>query len=155
MQYKTSLVASLLASLVAALSFESAFASRATAGSSDLATLYLVASILLDAILLKMPSENPTHTEILRPILVRCLVHLALLILECRGKRPVFSILDESQSPEELNSTLSKVFFGWINPILLQGYRNILVDQDLPPLSRDIRPEVSRKAILQAWSQPG
>ncbi|KAK0708156.1 putative ABC transporter [Lasiosphaeris hirsuta] len=57
------------------------------------------------------------------------------------------------QSPEECSGILSKAFFFWINPILARGYRNILIQHDLPHLSRDMRPEAIREGILKAWSQ--
>lgn len=83
-------------------------------------------------------------------------MHSALLILECCVQgRPAFSELNKQQSPEELYGVLGRVLFTWINPILLRGYRGILVNQDSPPLGQDMKPEFTRKAILQAWSQRG
>jgi hypothetical protein len=156
-ELETSFVASLLASLLAALglSLLLLLEQQRSLKSSDLATIYLVASILCDVVTLTMPSGVSTHIGLSRPILFRCFTHLALLILECRSKRPVFNALKNPQSLEELSGVLSRVFFTWINPILLQGYRNILVDQDLPPLSRDMKPEFTRKAILRTWDQRG
>ncbi|KAH8689022.1 putative ABC transporter [Talaromyces proteolyticus] len=57
------------------------------------------------------------------------------------------------QSPEELHGVLSRVFLIWINRVLLRGYKNILVNQDAPPLSPDTKPEVTRRRMLSAWSQ--
>ena len=122
---------------------------------SDLAILYLVAAILCDAVVLTMPSEVLEHTDISRPVLVRCFMHFVLLVLECRTKRSAFSALNNHLSLEELHSVLSRALFTWINPILFQGYKNILVDQDLSSLSRDMKPEFTRDAILRAWSQRG
>jgi hypothetical protein len=83
-------------------------------------------------------------------------MHSALLVLECCAKgRPAFSGLNKQQSPEELYGVLGRVLFTWINPILLRGYRGILVNHDSPPLGQDMKPEFTRKAILQAWSQRG
>ncbi|KAH8684429.1 putative ABC transporter [Tricladium varicosporioides] len=80
-------------------------------------------------------------------------MHLILLILEFLVKPSALKFINEPQSPEELNGILGRVFFTWVNSILLQGYRRILVDQDLPPLSWDLKPEVTREKILQAWKQ--
>ncbi len=157
MKYDPIFVVSLIASLVATLGLSLLLyvEQQRSLKPSNLATLYLVASILCDVVLLTMPSEIYNETEILLPVLARLFVHLTLLILECQTKRPAYSPLNGRQSPEELSGILSRIFFAWINPILLQGYRNILVSQDLPPLSRDMEPEVTRKAILQAWGQRG
>ena len=69
------------------------------------------------------------------------------------SKRLVYSILNKPQAPEELSGIFSSVFFTWINPILIQGYKNILADQNLPPLRQDLKPEVTRQAMIQAWYQ--
>jgi hypothetical protein len=121
---------------------------------SDLATLYLVAAILCDVVLLTIRSGIP-YPQIWRPVLARCSIHVALLILESYAKYPASMFLEARRSPEELNSVLSKVFFTWINPLLIQGYKNILLNEDLSPISRDMKPEMTRKAILKTWAQRG
>jgi hypothetical protein len=73
------------------------------------------------------------------------------LALEC-GSNRLHSNLTMS-SPDEINNVLSRVFFTWINAILLQGYRRILVDYDLPPLARNMQPKRTREAMLRAWAQ--
>ena len=156
-QYKTSLLLSLVASILAALGLSLLLLQeqQRSPRASDLATLYLLASILCDAVYLTMPLESARHTNISHPVIIRCCIHSTLLVLESRAKNLAFSVLSKDQSPEELHGVLSRVFFAWIIPILLQGYKNILVDEDLPSLSRDIKPEFTRKAILHAWSQRG
>ncbi|KAH3540206.1 hypothetical protein KXV64_006099 [Aspergillus fumigatus] len=66
---------------------------------------------------------------------------------------PAFGDVNEHQPPEELYGILSRLLFIIINPILLRGYKSILVGRDLPTLSQGMKPEFTRKAILQAWSQ--
>ncbi|KAG2005232.1 hypothetical protein GB937_008929 [Aspergillus fischeri] len=101
-----------------------------------------------------MPSKIARHADTSRPVLLRCCMHLALLVLECcTNGGPAFSDLNKHQPPEELYGVLSRLFFIWINPILLRGYKSILVNRDLPTLSQDMKPEFARKEILQAWSQ--
>jgi ATP-binding cassette, subfamily C (CFTR/MRP), member 1 len=155
--YDTGFVASLAASLIAGLGLSPLLfqEQRRSPKPSDLAILYLVASILCDVVLLTVPFGNATHAAVWRPVFVRCLMHLALLMLESFGKRPTFRVLGNPQSPEELSGVLNRTFFTWINPILLQGYKDILVDQDLPPLTRDIDPKVTRHSMLQSWNERG
>jgi hypothetical protein len=59
------------------------------------------------------------------------------------------------QSPEEASGVLSRLFFAWINPILLRGYKSMLDTYDLPPLGLDMSAELSREAMLQAWNKRG
>ena len=150
-------LASLFASTLAALglSLLLLLEQQRSSKPSDLATLYLLASILCDAVYLTMPSETARQTNASRPVLLRCSIHVALLVLESCAKHPAFSLLSKDQSPGELHGVLSRALFTWINPILLRGYRNMLVDKDLPSLSRDVKPEFIRSAILQTWSQRG
>ncbi|KAH8596734.1 putative ABC transporter [Bisporella sp. PMI_857] len=154
-QWEITFVTSLLASLLAApgLSLLLHLEQRRSLKPSDLATLYLVAMLICDTVLLTVQSGVAAHPEISRPVQIRCCIHFVILMLELRTKRLDFNIINKQQSPEELNGVLSRAFFTWIIPILLQGYRNVLIDQDLPFLSHDIKPELTRKKILQTWSQ--
>ncbi|KAI1427713.1 putative ABC transporter [Xylaria sp. FL1777] len=154
-QYKTNFLVSLLISLLAALglSLRLFYEQQQSHKPSHLITLYLLASIICDAVYLTVPSSAAMRTGTSYPVLLRCCVHSVLLILESRARNPASGPTNKHHSPEESHGVLGRVFFTWINPILLRGYRNILVDKDLPPLSRDIKPELTRKAILQAWSQ--
>lgn len=153
--HKINFLISLFASTLAALglSLLLLLEQQRSSKPSDLATLYLLPSILCDAVYLTMPSETARQTNTSRAVIIRFSIHLALLVLESRAKNPVFSVA--SQSPEEFHGVLSRVLFTWINPILLRGYRNVLVDKDLPSLSGDIKPEFTRNAMLQIWSQRG
>jgi ATP-binding cassette subfamily C (CFTR/MRP) protein 1 len=157
-QHKTEFWLSLFFSILAALGLgllllqEQQRSHRA----SDLAALYLLASVLCDVILLAsfFRISRNVHTSLLA--LLRCCIRLTLFILECCAKQhPVSGTFSTHQSPEENHSILSRIFFIWINPILLQGYTNILGNQDLPPLNSDMKPESTRKTILHTWSQRG
>ncbi|TVY93597.1 ABC transporter [Lachnellula willkommii] len=154
-QHDSTFFVSLLVSLLAALGLSLLLflEQQRSQKPSDLATLYLLASIFCDVVVITVPSGTAERMKISRPILIRCCMHAALLLFECCGKRSAFSAVNKHQSPEELSGVLSRALFTWINPILLQGYRNILIDQDLPPLSQNMKPEVTRKAILDIWSQ--
>ena len=156
-QHDTCFFISLLISLLAApgLSLLLFLEQQRSQKPSDLATLYLLASILCDVVVLTVSSGAAERMEISRPVLIRCCMDAAILLFECCGKRSAFSAVNKHQSPEELSGVLSRALFTWINPILLRGYRNILIDQDLPPLSEDMKPEITRKKILQIWSQRG
>jgi ATP-binding cassette, subfamily C (CFTR/MRP), member 1 len=88
-------------------------------------------------------------------VLLRFCVHSVLLALECCTKRPESNALKKHHGPEEIHGILSRVLLTWINPILLQGYQNILINQDMPHLRQDMKPEVTRMAMLSAWSRRG
>ncbi|TGO29604.1 hypothetical protein BPAE_0013g00560 [Botrytis paeoniae] len=100
-----------------------------------------------------MPPKIRASSRASQPVLARCVIHSALLVLESCDERPSLSNSSNLQSPEESHGVLGRVLYTWINPILFQGYTNILIDQDLPPLSQDMKPEFTRKAMLQIWSR--
>ncbi|KAJ8063873.1 hypothetical protein OCU04_007727 [Sclerotinia nivalis] len=70
-----------------------------------------------------------------------------------RQTLPSFNAIKQHRSPDELYGLFNRIFFIWINPILVRGYNNILTDQDSPCLSQNMKPELTRKAMLQIWSQ--
>ena len=78
-----------------------------------------------------------------------------LLILKCCLQSPAVNSLHKDQPPEEYYGILNRVFFTWVVPILVQGYRKILVNEDLPPLSQDMKPKRTREAIIETWSRRG
>ncbi|KAI1326803.1 putative ABC transporter [Xylariaceae sp. FL0255] len=120
---------------------------------SDLATLYILISILCDVGYLTMPNEIAGHLDIYtsRTVLLRCCSHLAFLYL---ANDPRYNATDVGAgfSPEEHRSLLNRVLFLWINPILLQGYRHPLTHEDMPALSHEMSPCSIREAILESWS---
>ncbi|EED19894.1 oligomycin resistance ATP-dependent permease yor1, putative [Talaromyces stipitatus ATCC 10500] len=121
---------------------------------SDFTTLYLLASTLCDVIILAAPSQVDRHAYISRAVSFRCCIHSMLLVIECCTKRHAASdAIRKQRAPEERHGILSRIFFLWINPILLQWYTNVLVNQDLPPLSQYMKPELTREAMIQAWSK--
>ncbi|KAI1756695.1 putative ABC transporter [Xylaria castorea] len=120
---------------------------------SDLATLYLCASILCDVVYLTMPAKAAKPTSSSRPVVIRCIFFSALLLWECCVKHSAVHDIGDRLLSEDMRGVLSRLLFVWINPILAQGYRNILLPQDVPPLSQDMKSERTRMAMIQAWSQ--
>ncbi|CAG8955431.1 hypothetical protein HYFRA_00010296 [Hymenoscyphus fraxineus] len=148
----TSFVVSLLTSFVATLglSILLLLEQQRSYKPSDLVTLYLVAAIICDTAFLTVPSSRSRIT-ISHPVLARCVGHSVVLILQSFLRPAVYNVTIDPESPEEANGVLGRVFFTWINPILHQGYKNLLIDEDLPVLSHDIKPEATRKKILAIW----
>ncbi|KAI0535783.1 putative ABC transporter [Xylaria digitata] len=120
---------------------------------SDQVKLYFLCSIVCDGIYLTIPSGTGARLDTLRPVMFRCLAHLLLFVFECWPRDSPFSILNEHTSPEKLYGLLDRVFFTWINPILIRGYKNALINEDLPLLNQHMSSELTRIAIIEAWSQ--
>lgn len=124
---------------------------------SDLVCLYLVSSILCDVVTLTLPPSKPHPSGGQVAVLARCGGYLLLLVLE--HFRPLAVLRDPDAdpklSPEEKSSLLSRAFFSWINPFLNKGYKNLILDEELPPLGKGLKPELTRAAMLLAWEQRG
>lgn len=157
-QHKIILLVSLHASILAALGLSVLLLQEQQRShrASDLATLYLLAAILCDAVLVAIPSKIAREANTSRPVLLRCCMHSALMMLEsCSNRDLAFGDPSKYNSPEELCGVMGRLLFTWINPIILRGYRSMLGNQDMPPLREDMKPESTRKAILRTWSQRG
>ena len=130
---------------------------RRLSGPSDAVITYLVTIVACDVVVLTAPSAAPVPTEVGRLVSVRLLGHSLLLALELLNPRTPSVIADVSarQSPEEKSDLISRAFFGWINPILVQGYKNILINRDLPHLSQDVQPATARGEMLRSWNGRG
>ncbi|KAI0189383.1 putative ABC transporter [Xylaria flabelliformis] len=154
-QNETALSIALLASALAALGLSVLLflEQQRSHKASYLAILYLCASILRDAVYLAMPARTAKPTSSSRPVVVRFTVFSALLVGECYLKRSALHNISDCLLSEYTRGVLNRLLFLWINPILSRGYRNILLPQDVPPLSQDMNSDHTRMAILQAWSQ--
>ena len=88
-------------------------------------------------------------------VLARCVGYSLLLVLEHFRPRAVLRDPDADLelSPEERSSLLSRAFFSWINPILKKGYNNLILDEELPPLRKGLKPELTRATMLRAWEK--
>jgi ATP-binding cassette, subfamily C (CFTR/MRP), member 1 len=156
--YKPLFLASLFASILATLCLSLLLwhEQQRPPRAFDLVSLYLLISIICDAGYLALPSSNDGYPIASRPILFRCCLYLAFLVLEhWPAERFMFGIPNEVESHKQLHGFFSRTFFLWINPILLRGYNTILVSDDVPPLNPEMKPRDTREAMIRAWSQRG
>ncbi|KAK3301707.1 P-loop containing nucleoside triphosphate hydrolase protein [Chaetomium strumarium] len=144
------LLLSLAASLIAALGLNLLMylEQRRANKPSDLAILYLLASVACDLVALTVPSA------VRRPPPARWLLHTLLLVLES-FESPVNQAWTprKSQAPEDNSSILSRLFFAWINPVVLRGYRSLLLSDDSPPLPRDLDAKLSKQGMVESWNR--
>ncbi|CAG5123107.1 unnamed protein product [Candidula unifasciata] len=62
-------------------------------------------------------------------------LYLVELLLHCFPEKPMeTSTTDKQQSPEIAASFPSRLTFWWLNPIMSQGYREPLTEEDMPDL---------------------
>lgn len=87
------------------------------------------------------------------PILAQIVLEASLLATENLQKDHIWKTLSEDVSSEEKSSILGRTFFWWINPILVEGYHNVLLGYNLPPIDTHLSSKPTRIAMLHAWEQ--
>lgn len=120
---------------------------------STLLISYLLASIICDGVLLHLQlQESFASPHLLSAALT---LKLLLLILESINKhsylRDPFKCLPIEQTVSDLNRT----FLFWINDLILLGRSKILIYQDLPEVSEDLKSWGLRMQMEDRWAAAG
>ncbi|KAI1090683.1 ABC transporter [Rostrohypoxylon terebratum] len=120
---------------------------------SDTIILYLVACLVRDGF--ELPSNIQWQSDWLMhdPILAQIVLEASLLATENLPKDHIRQSLGEDVSSEEKCGILGRTFFWWINPILFEGYHNVLSGHDLPSINTQLLSKPTRIAVLNAWKQ--
>ncbi|KAI1382387.1 ABC transporter [Hypoxylon crocopeplum] len=120
---------------------------------SDLIVLYLLGCLIRDGFEIPWVVQRQRDWLMQDPILARMILEVALFATENLQKDRIQMSTHEDVSLEETSSILSRAFFWWINPILSEGYRNVLLNCDLPSIDTKLRSKPIRGAALYAWNQ--
>ncbi|KAI9042041.1 P-loop containing nucleoside triphosphate hydrolase protein [Aspergillus affinis] len=128
------------------------FGHRRTVRPSTLVILYLGLSLTKDFIAWTLLSGDLEPLE--RSFLAaRAALELCLLMMESQSKTRILKPGYRSLTPEKRTGILGRVFFWWINPVLKQGYRDVLTPNALPGIDQAISSTVLRKRIIGAWRE--
>lgn len=115
---------------------------------ADLAVVFLLTSLVADAVLL---FNKPTEAWLLPS--TKVILKLLLVATESQGKQAVLVQPYSEQPPEQHAGILNRAFFWWINPILAQGYQKVLNIDALPGLDDQLSSQHIRRHALKAWDQ--
>lgn len=125
---------------------------RSVRGSTIL-SLYFGLSTVLDLARSRTLFFIPGYNVVAPVHLASVVVKLVLFCLELVGKRKYFMPEWKDTSPEAATSFFGRVFFVWLNPLFLKGYKNPLTIESLPELDDGIL-EASRPTKLQEkWAK--
>ncbi|KUJ13347.1 putative multidrug resistance protein [Mollisia scopiformis] len=118
---------------------------------SALLIIYLLVSIFCEAAHIRVFTSKDIITTATALYAAALGMKILLLILESTSKasflRPPFNQL----SPESTAGIFNQLLFWWVNPVLMQGYQNILVIEDLPNLNDALGTAHVRDAMQQSW----
>ncbi|PLB52013.1 P-loop containing nucleoside triphosphate hydrolase protein [Aspergillus steynii IBT 23096] len=125
---------------------------RKTVRPSTSVILYVGLSLIKDLIALTLPSHNLTPIEH-SLLLIQVVLEAGLLVAESRSKVQNLHPRYQSLTAEERTGVLGRVFFWWINPVLREGYRDVLVPESLPGVDRALSSKVLRERVIHAWAE--
>ncbi|KAK1138802.1 hypothetical protein N8T08_001763 [Aspergillus melleus] len=128
------------------------FGHRRTVRPSTPVILYLSSSLIKDLVALTLPSGNREPSG-LSLLVARAALELSLLVTESQSKSRVLKPQYSYLTPEERTGILGRVFFWWINPVLKQGYRDVLTPNELPVIDEALSAKILRKRMIRAWGR--
>ncbi|KAG6119070.1 hypothetical protein E4U13_007997 [Claviceps humidiphila] len=120
---------------------------------STILCLYFGISSLLDLASSRTSFFIPGY-DVVAPIhLSSYFVKLVILSTEVVEKRKLLMWHCKNVSPEALASFYNRVFFVWLNGLLLKGYRTSLTLDTLTPLDQDILGASRPDSLLDIWER--
>ncbi|KAL6817639.1 P-loop containing nucleoside triphosphate hydrolase protein [Trichoderma camerunense] len=112
---------------------------------SMLLTSYLLLSLLFDvtqARTLYLSSATSAELSYSNLFTAAVVLKAAILVLESRKKSRWMNWNEKEHSPEEASGILSLGVFFWLNKLFLDGYRKVMLLDDLYSLDKSLDPEI-------------
>ncbi|KAI1805949.1 P-loop containing nucleoside triphosphate hydrolase protein [Daldinia bambusicola] len=120
---------------------------------SSVITLYLIACITRDFLEISDMLQGQGSRFMQDPILAQITLEAALLVAENLEKEQTKEYSGQYVSPEEKSGLLGRIFFWWINPVLVEGYHNVLLNSNLPAVDSELLSRPIRAAAIHAWEK--
>lgn len=117
---------------------------------SDLIVVYLMFCIVRDGFQIVL-SNTLYSRDVQFPFIAQIILQIVMLVVESFKKDLVRTSCDRKLSTEETSGVIARYFFWWINPILIDGYHNVLRNTDLPSVDSALSSLAIREATVHAW----
>ena len=122
---------------------------------STVLALYLFFSIIVDW--LPPWAELASSSESVRVVnwiyAASVAFKVGIFIRELKEKVSYGTVKDEGPSPEETIGVFNRLFYFWLNELLLRGYRTDLKQDDMFPLDRELSSGSLRLRFQTAWER--
>lgn len=151
--YSSILVGALAAVAAAGACLLSFIEHRRAVQPSTLLTIYILALLAGQLIFMTAPRTISKGVRQYELSLGCAAVEVLFLIVENVDKKSILRKRYQQCAPEETIGILGRTFFWWINPILRDGNRSILVADDLPSLDKKLSSSGLRNGIIHAWRE--
>ncbi|KAF1994323.1 hypothetical protein P154DRAFT_585907 [Amniculicola lignicola CBS 123094] len=120
---------------------------------ADWAVIYVLVTAITDAIELEASLRSHPVDVYSSLIMIAITLKLVLLATESRGMKKSLRMMNSPPAPEQTAGVLNRTFFWWINEILVQGYKGVLVASTLPPVTDKLSSSYLRRRALIAWAK--
>ena len=120
---------------------------------STLLNLYLLTSLLFDAIQVRTLYLRHDDPAILSLVTANVGIKTVLLLLEAKTKRGCLRAPFNKFSPEATSGIFSHSFFWWLNPVLLKGFRTVLTLDDLFTTDQALLSEFLQCDMQTSWDR--
>jgi hypothetical protein len=118
---------------------------------SSLLNVYLLVSLIFDAVQVRTLYLKNVEPAILGLFTADLVIKAVLLVLESQSKRSHLKVPYNGYSPETTSGVFSRSFFLWLNPVVLTGFRKILTLDDLFKSDPELLSEPLFRQMHDSW----
>jgi ATP-binding cassette subfamily C (CFTR/MRP) protein 1 len=120
---------------------------------STLLNLYLLFSLVFDAVQVRTLYLRHDDSTILGLFTASIGLKLVLLLLEAKSKRGYLKPPYNRFSPETTNGIFDYSFFWWLLPVLTTGFKKILTLDDLFTTDQELLSESLQNQMQSSWNK--
>lgn len=114
---------------------------------------YLSLNVLFDLAIVRTLWLVPVNRAIPIVYSTAFATKASLLVIECIEKRSILLPKHQLYGPEALAGFFNRAAFGWLNPLLLRGSKEILTLRDLISLDRTLHSEGIQTNLSDRWQR--
>jgi ATP-binding cassette subfamily C (CFTR/MRP) protein 1 len=120
---------------------------------STLLNLYLLFSLVFDAVQVRTLYLRHDDAAILGLFTASISIKTVLLLLEVRSKRGYLKAPYNRFSPETTGGIFNHSFFWWLSPVLTTGFKKILTVNDLSTTDPELLSESLQNQMQSSWNK--
>lgn len=118
---------------------------------STLISVYLVASVVFDAVQVRTLFNVGNDIAIPVTLCASIAIKLIITVLEAREKRAYLRQPFSSYPPETIANTFNRTFLWWLNRTFVTGFRKLMTHDDLDSTSSELRSRVLAQRLKTSW----
>lgn len=124
---------------------------RKTIRPSSLLALYLLSSIVFNAVQVRTLYIRDIAPSVAAVLSANIGVQVVLLVLESRSKLSSLIAFNQTLSPEALAGLFNRMIFWWLRPLFMKGFRISLNLDDMLSLEGGLSSRILGKRLHNSW----